>query len=232
MRTILILAMMLATGTLAAPPATQPATSLAHVRQLVAHLNHKDSNVREAARIALMGLKRDDIPTLREAVSQSLPLEPSQTAVLKDIVTQVYLAGDMYLAEDDGFLGVRLPSNFKPEEKALLAIEKGVAIVSRIPGFCAFRMLQDGDVILGVTDGVRINSPDELIAAVSHYKAGQTISFDVQRQGKLTRVAITLDRRPIGLGANSIEEFIGNRTDRADDLWEKTFAPLLAEKVG
>lgn len=223
--------LLISAATFADAPATQP-VSPTLVKRLVSQLNHKDAAVREAARLALMGLKRDDIPTLRDAVAQSVPLEPSQEAVLKDIVTQIYLAGDMYLAEDDGFLGVRLAGWQKPEERALLAIEKGVAIVSRIPGFCAFRHLQDGDVILGVSEGMPINSPDELIAAVSRFKAGQTITFDIQRQGKLMKVSITLDRRPIGLGNNSIDEFIGNRADRANDLWEKTFAPLVAEKLG
>src|SRR3954469_16269738 len=74
-------------------PATQPFPELDHARRLVAQLADTDYERREAARIALMGLRRADLPALREAVRQSVPLMPSQVAVLRDIVTHVYLTG-------------------------------------------------------------------------------------------------------------------------------------------
>src|SRR2546423_15400731 len=73
-------------------PATRPSLPLASVKRLVNQLASSNYPDRESARIELMGTKRADLPILREAVKQSLPLEPSQLAVLRDIVAQVYLA--------------------------------------------------------------------------------------------------------------------------------------------
>jgi hypothetical protein len=178
-----------------------------------------------------MGLDRADLPMLREAILLTRPLEPSQAAVLRDIVTHVYLTGDTYETEGGGFLGIRLPHPFKPEEQSLLSLERGVAVVTRFPGFCAFRMLQDGDVIVAVTDPARVelNNPDQLIEAVKSVGPGQTITFEVVRQGQIVKVPITLDRRPSNL-QNSVEDFVGDRAKAAGELWQRKFAPLLDER--
>lgn len=212
-------------------PATRPVLGAAQVRGLVGRLGDEDAARRHAARVELMSLTRADLPVLRQAVKDNLPLGPAQLYVLRDIVHQVYLSGDVYLSEDDGFMGVRLPSELNPEDKSLLSIERGVAVVSRIPGFCAFRVLQDGDVILTV-GGQAVNHPSELIDLVRGVRAGQAIEFEVLRAGAIIKVALTLDRRPLGLERESLEGFTNERLDRAERLWQAEFVPLLAETVG
>src|SRR5438034_61758 len=81
-----------------AAPASRPAGDLASAKRLLSELASDTYQTRETARIALMGMKRSELSVLREAVKQSQPLEPSQVAVLHDIVTQIYLAGDDYIA--------------------------------------------------------------------------------------------------------------------------------------
>src|SRR5688572_13329794 len=137
----------------ATAPATRPASDIVSIRQHLARLASDNFGVRESARIALMGLERSALPMLREAVKQSLPLEPSQAVVLREIVAQVYLTGDKYeIAEGgQGFLGVSMPNPMRVEDRGLLALGRGVAVVSRVPGFCAYRMLQNGDVLLSMT---------------------------------------------------------------------------------
>jgi hypothetical protein len=226
-------------GPATAPAATQPAAvqSIASIKRLIRELAANNYPARDGARLALMGLKRSELAALREAVKQSLPLEPSQVIVLREIVTQVYLAGDLYQAEDDGmgFLGVHLPIWERPEDRALLSMERGVVVMARVPGFCAFRMLQDGDVLLSMTApggiNVELSTTDQLVTAVRSVRAGEKVTFDVLRQGEIISVTITLDRKPLNL-AGQIEEFTGRRAEQAEQLWERDFAPLLAEQLG
>ena len=223
----------------ASQPATQPTATLPAIKQLLAQLAADNYLTRENARIALMGLKRSDLPLLRDAVRQSLPLVPSQVTVLREIVTQVYLAGDIYVADEDGrgFLGVHMPDSGAPEERALLNVERGVVVVSRVPGFCAYRMLQDGDVLLSMADGaggaIEFASNDQLVDAVRSAKAGDTVQFEVLRQGQILTIPITLDHKPMSLHVRmDIEEFNGRRADQVNDLWDRDFAPLLVETLG
>jgi hypothetical protein len=221
----------------ATAPTTQQASSLPAIKQLLSQLAADNYLTRENARIALMGLKRTELPLLRDAVRQSMPLMPSQVTVLRDIVTQVYLAGDIYVADEDGrgFLGVHLPFWGRPEERSLLNVERGVVVVSRVPGFCAYRMLQDGDVLLSMADGaggtIEFGSTEQLVDAVRSAKAGDTVQFEVLRQGEILSIPITLDRKPMNL-TMQIEEFNGRRADQVNDLWERDFAPLLVETLG
>ena len=217
-------------------PTTRPVDRLGTIKAMLAQLSADSSATREAALVALMGLKRQELPLLREAVQQSLPLHPDQISVLRDIVMQVYLAGDLYAAEPDGrgFLGVHLPYTGYPEERSLLSMERGVAVVSRVPGFCSYRMLQDGDVLLAMqTPGGKIEftSNEQLIDAVTSARAGDTVTFEVLRQGRVLNIPITLDKKPLNL-ANQLEEFSGRRADEAEEFWKRDFAPLLAAQLG
>jgi hypothetical protein len=216
--------------------ATQPVprTDLATVRKWVIQLASDNYQTRNAARVALMGLKRYELGTLRQAVKASLPLAPDQIIAIREVFTQVYLAGDVYIPNDadGGFLGIRLP--IRPEEETLYAIERGVVIVARVPGFCAFRMLQDGDVILAIHSDAgdrALNDPDELSRAVSSFKAGTTITLEVLRQGQILHVPVTLDRRPLKTRPSELPEFVNDRADRADEAWGRDFAPLLENQL-
>src|SRR5438874_2391396 len=112
-------------------------------------LANKDASVREQARVGLMGISRADLQTLRKLVETNRPLAPSQAMALHEIVTQVHQATEPYEAVEDrpGFLGVPLP-------RIASAIgldandddsQAGVLVTDRIPGFCAYRFLQNGD---------------------------------------------------------------------------------------
>jgi S1-C subfamily serine protease len=125
------------------------------------------------------------------------------------------------------------------EDRGLLALGRGVAVVSRVPGFCAYRMLQNGDVLLSMTVGevtVEFNRTDDLMDSVRAVQAGQTITFEVLRQGEILRVPITLDPRPAhldNLGATDwLREFNNRRADEVETYWSRDFAPLLGEQLG
>jgi S1-C subfamily serine protease len=215
-------------------PATQRVAPLERVKQLVAQLADRDYDRRDAARVALMGFGRADLLTIREAVRLNLPLAPSQVSVIRDIVTHVYLTGSTYLPDEkaSGFLGVTLPN--KPEELILLEIERGVAITGALPGFCSYRMLRDGDVLLSLTLGrerIELLNKTQLREAVMAVRAGETVTFEVLRQGRTLTVPVTLDSRPFGIDSITPEEFAGRRIDEADEYWRAQFAPLLGEAL-
>src|SRR5258706_1472019 len=188
-------------GPATAPAATQPMAvqSIASIKRLIAQLAADSYPARDGAGLALMGLQRSELAALREWIKQSLPLEPSQVIVLREIVTQVYLAGDLYLAEEDGmgFLGIHLPQWERPEDWALLSVERGVVVMGRLPGFCAFRMLHDGDVLLSMAApggvNLELSTKDQLITAVKSVPAGEGVTFEGLRQGGVRSGTIPLE---------------------------------------
>jgi hypothetical protein len=217
---------------------TRPVNDRASLGRLLRELASDDGMVRERARVALMRLTRSDLLALRAAVGESVPLEPGQIAALREVVMHVALVGAPYEGMETGFLGVMLPDRL-PEDRYLV-VGRGVIVKMRLPGFCAFRELQDGDIILsasaaGVT--VAVNDANELIATVGKVVPGETVRFDVVRQGEIRSVSIVLDRRPVAADpqqspAGALEDFLGTRSELAAGVWEREFLPLLGERVG
>jgi hypothetical protein len=214
-----------------------PGGTVASLRQSFADLDDADAAVREAARLKLMGMRRQELPAFQKLVQESQPLAPSQAAVLRQIVTHVYLAGEKYDTTNvEGFLGVkmqettvRLPA---PDGADQFAPAVGVVIVERMPGFAGARMLLDGDVILGVVErpDVRTLGMYEFQMVVKSVTPGTTIHFQVMRQGQVIRVPVAPDPRPFDADG-LMQDLIYRRQRKADDYWEKSFAQVLKEGV-
>jgi hypothetical protein len=217
-------------------PAERP--EVVAMRQWFAELDDPDASVREAARLKLMGIRREDLGAFQDLVRSSLPLVPSQAAVLRQIVTHVYLAGDKYLTNNtEGFLGVkmqetsvRLPAGEGAEQ---FAPAVGVVIVERMPGFVGARMLLDGDVILGIMErpDIRTLGMYEFQLVVKAVSPGSLIHFQVLRQGQVVRVPVAPDPRPSDADT-MMQNLIRDRQQRADEYWEKSFGQLVKEAVG
>jgi hypothetical protein len=210
----------------------------AALKQWFAELDDADAPVREAARRNLMGMRREDLAAFRDIVRESLPLMPSQAAVLRQIVTHVFLAGEPYFTtRTEGFLGVkmqetsvRLPAADGAEQ---FAPAVGVVIVERMPGFVGARMLLDGDVVLGVVErpDVRTLGMYEFQMVVKGVSPGTVIHFQVMRQGQVVRVPIAPDPRPVDADVN-MQNLTYTRQRSADDFWEKVFSPVVKDGVG
>jgi hypothetical protein len=221
----------------ARPERREPSAVLG-LRQALADLDDADAAVREAARLKLMGMRRRDLESFQKLVQESQPLMPSQAAVLRQIVTHVYLAGEAYdTTNAEGFLGVkmqetsvRLPAADGADQ---FAPSVGVVIVERMPGFVGSRMLVDGDVILGVVErpDVRTLGMYEFQMVVKSVTPGTTIHFQVMRQGQVIRVPVAPDPRPFEADG-LMQDLIYRRQRQADDYWEKSFAKVLREGVG
>ena len=223
------------------PAAPQPPErpEVVAIRQWFAELADPDAAVRDAARLKLMGMRRQELPAFQKLVQDNLPLMPSQAAVLRQIVMQVYLAGEKYdTTNAEGFLGVkmqetsvRLPAADGSDQ---FAPAVGVVIVERMPGFVGARMLLDGDVVLGVTErpDVRTLDVNQFQMVVRQITPGTTVHFQVMRQGQVIRVPVTLDPRPFDPDTFILQDLIRERQRKAEDYWNKSFGQLVKESVG
>jgi hypothetical protein len=217
---------------LGAAPASQPSAD--SIRTWYLQLADRDPEVRERARIDLMGIQRKDLPALEKVVAENRPVQPSQAAVLRDIVRHVYIAGEPYQAasSSSGFLGMRWENG----EEGFWPDPPGVIVDERIPGFCAYRMLRPGDVIVGIEElpDVQFANRTDFTNAVQRFEAGETITFLVLRGGNVQKVPLRLDARPaaavLGRAPELMIAFESERLTKADEYWSRAFAPLVEEQ--
>ncbi|HEY1921869.1 MAG TPA: hypothetical protein VGG44_03805, partial [Tepidisphaeraceae bacterium] len=133
------------------PPATtQSATPSQHdLQQWVTQLGSDDPQTRRTALGNLMALNKSDLPALRDAAIAEHSLLPQQIAAIHQAVTQVFLSAQPFEFASDprldyGFLGIQMMSDAPSQPP------DGVLVWSRIPGFVAYRMLQQGDIIVKI----------------------------------------------------------------------------------
>ena len=107
-------------------------------------------------------------------------------------------------------------------------------IGQRVPGFCGFRYLQENDLIVAVmsNDVVRVTDKEEFTNLVKATSPGETLSLQIIRQGKSMRVSFKLDAKPVETAMqNQVEEFRNPRLIKAEEYWQKAFAPLVTGKL-
>jgi hypothetical protein len=231
--------LVLVAATLAGAQATQPAKQAdqaERLRSLLAQLADQDAATRDRARIELMGMSRTELTIFRQVVEKSRPLLPSQAAVLREIVSQAYLAAEPYpRVSSQGFLGVRLAAVELPDsEEDQFRPGGAVLIVGRLLGFAGYRYLYDGDVIIGLggPQPVLFQTDTQLAQTVQSIAAGTVVPFQVLRQGRLIEVSIPLDARPVELNqTNDLNDTNLQRLLAADNYWKREFAPLLEKGV-
>jgi hypothetical protein len=203
-------------------------------------LANKDAAVREQARVNLMGISRADLQTLRRLVEANRPLAPSQAMALREIVVQVHQSTEPYepVPDRQGFLGVPLRDVTMVLDGTDDEGQAGVLVTDRIPGFCAYRFLQNGDVIVGITEAADrpIRKGTDLTEIIKICRGGDTIHLEVLRAGQKVTVPIKLNARPTWAvqGLNQIPTYqdeIRERQRKADEYWDQTFAPLLESGI-
>jgi hypothetical protein len=218
------------------PPASRPAEGpsaevVGRVRLWVAGLSDADPAMRSRCRYELMGLKRQELPLLRGVLEELAPLDPLLLPDLRQIVVHVYLSGEPYDAERSGFLGIRMPGEMDDEDAAGTIVVK-----DRMPGFCGYRVLRDGDVIVDIEERALAQPAErqQFIDAVQMLNAGQQVHLKVLRQGQPLRLAVMLDARPVDrTGGNALEyegrvrELAESRARAAQAYIEKNFPVLL-----
>lgn len=93
-----------------------------------------------------------------------------------------------------GFLGIS-PQELDQDFQASLGVKEGVVVGDVQRGKAADKGgVQRLDVITTV-DGEKISTPDDLVAAISSRRAGQTVKLSIVRDGKPMQLSIVLDDR-------------------------------------
>lgn len=195
-------------------PATQPAVTErdTQLRHWVMDLASPEAPTRQLARLNLMALKPSELPDLKRVCAALVPLTRAQIESLKEIVGQLYLAGEVEKARNDGtagFVGVRLGLGVISGQQR--EGTGGIVVYRRIIGFVGYRTLQDGDIIIGLQEApdVRMGQVEDFIQAVASRRAGDKIQLRVIRAGRELTIPITLDPRPEWVAA-------AQRLDRDD----------------
>jgi hypothetical protein len=209
-------------------PSSQPAAPL---RELFDQLNDARPEARRDALEKLMLISFDELPALRDVVEHARPVTPSQRVALREIVTQVVLAHEPYAPDPEGggFLGLIWPplTPFVEDSDPT----QGVIVRRRVPGSPSYAQLRDGDVILSAreiaVDPVRFKN--SFIELVKPFQAGQTITLQVMRDGKLLVVPIKLKPRPANVGGQQLESWIAARLDIANEYWNNMFRLLVGD---
>lgn len=225
-------------------PTTQPQTQATepspHLQAWFAELGDPDADVRAAALTKMLALTRADLAALREVVEQARPISPAQAAALYEIIVHVYLSGERFeVAGQQGFLGVQSVSSdgdSLPFEDPAVESGGGVVIGQRLPGFSGFQGLRDGDIILGVIAPrpTRLARWHELQDFVMRSPPGETLTFEILRQGRIVKSSIKLNFRPAAVADPDLRrrhEFLDGRQARAEAFWLKVFKPLLEEDL-
>jgi hypothetical protein len=207
-------------------PALRAAT-LDHLQSLISQLASDSPQLRASALNDLMGLNRKDLPLLREAALSQCPLLPAQISGLRQVVPQVYLAGEKFNydpTDPRGFLGVQFLL-IEPSKSF-----QGVLILDRIRGFPAFRYLQPGDVVVSFLDFPQLHMRNSMdfISAAQLVHPGQLLRLGIVRHGQTLSVAIPMDFRPLALSDDKLkpdlDTWILERDKRAQAYWDQEFS--------
>jgi hypothetical protein len=203
---------------------------LERLRRQVRQLDDRDPAVRDLARQTLMTLRRVDLPLLQKAVQSVGTISPEQLNSLEDVVVHVHIAGSRLPSEQSGFLGVELAMpGFGPDGELLLD-EQGALILNRMPGFAAYEVLQDGELIVGIEQFPNdpIRNGDDLRRVISSFRAGEAVTLMVQRGGQIERRRVLLSARPLLAQQGPLMQLLADRVAEAEAFFDREFAPLIA----
>lgn len=186
----------------------------------IRRLDDRDPHVRDAARVALMGMSMDDMAYLKKAVVAAGPVRPHRAMALRNVLTYVYTRHALARVprQGTGFLGVSLePGVFLDADDAA----PGQMVLDTVPGFVGARYLSVGDVICGVTADGQTESVTRgrlVTDIISKFKPGKTVELLIRRDGHSITITLPLDDRP-------------DLTQRADDTGRSALDYYLSEKV-
>ena len=182
-----------------------------------------------------MLLGRGDLPVLAE-VARSMPtLLPTQRSLLKEIVDQVYLAGQHgYSGAGAGYVGVTLSPVLDVDHEA------GARVMSRLPGYDAIRALELDDLITAAgrvtpesSTLQAVNTVDTLREVLGPTKPGDWIQVQLERSGVSRNVYVRVGPLPPpesrGPNPEAAQDWMNARHALADRYWKKTFLPKLDE---
>lgn len=222
-------ALLLVLAVPAEPSFGAPAPTARDVHTWLTDLSSRLPSRREAAHRQLMSLSRPGLDLLRDAIKEHPRELAGEEDRLHDIVVQAFLATEVYKVQEvdgrvPGFLGVQFDNDQLNEDSPY----DGVEIRHIIPGLCASKYLEEGDVVLDVTverEQRPIRSAGEMMMTIGSLTAGQQMSVTVIRRGRTLSIDMTLGGRPPGI-QETMTQFEAERQTDAEAYWDDHFAAL------
>ena len=131
-----------------------------------------------------------------EGLGFAIPISDVQ-AIITDIIENGQVTGKAYLAIKAGTMTEQMAAQYN------IDITEGVFVYSTESGGAGERAgLQLGDVITKVND-TAITSMTDLSAAKKNFKAGDTVTLTVYRNGEYITLELTFDEQPQTTGEDT-----------------------------
>jgi serine protease Do len=127
--------------------------------------------------------------TTVEGLGFVIPMDDVQT-IITDIMENGQVTNKAYLAITAGTMTESMAAQYR------INVTKGVFVFSAVPGGAGEKAgLKMGDVITKLND-TEINSMEDLAAARKGFKAGDTVTLTVYRDGQYITTELTFDAQP------------------------------------
>ncbi len=137
-----------------------------------------------------------------EGIGFAIPINDVRNMVT-DIMEHGYVTGKP-------FLGIQV-GNVDPAAQRY-GVPAGAGIMSVTPGFAAHKAgIQEGDIVTRVGESA-LSSGNDLISALEKYRAGDTITFTIYRNGETFPVEVTLDEKS-GESVQAQEKYLEQRQE-------------------
>lgn len=205
-------------------PATQPSDVARWLNDLAA----EDAPTRAEARRKMLGMSAAQLKELQTLVANGRAALPSQREALYEIVHHTFLRTRPYpvLQGDNGsFIGLFGQQVTDGGDYSSVSFERC------LPGFDAYRVLENGDRIIGVDElpELRFEGGNPLGPIRQNFKAGTVIHFRIIRDNQFQRVALQLSATPLWQQFRDLGE-LEAREELARTYWQREFAPLLERR--
>ncbi|MDP8959678.1 MAG: S1C family serine protease [Actinomycetota bacterium] len=121
-----------------------------------------------------------------EGLGFAVPVE-----VVEEVVQDLIENGKV----EHAFLGMQGVTAFQDSDDGA-QVPAGAEVVEFLPGSALQQAgARAGDVIVAL-EGQRIETMDELVVELRHYRAGEEVGLQLQRRDELLTIDVVLDRRP------------------------------------
>jgi serine protease Do len=132
-----------------------------------------------------------------EGLNFAIPINDA-VAIIKDLLENGYVTGKPYM----GITAVTVSSSVAQYYNMV----EGAYVYAVDSTACAAKAgLQKGDIVTAM-DGNEITSSSDLVSLVKQYKAGDTVTLDVYRDGKTIQLTMTFDEKTQSSGTASPDD--------------------------
>ena len=143
---------------------------------------------------------------------------------INDVMRNIYDLQEYGYVKNRPYLGVTLKDLDSATAKNY-NLPVGPIIQTVNEGSCAEKAdIRQGDIILGY-DGKEIESYTELVSALNHNRAGDTVTVKIYRAGAEMDLELTLDERPQQSEIDAIEEEANSQTQQGQSQQPQVIRP-------